>query len=557
VFAGAARAAVFSRPEVIRRVKADFVPVALKAALVNHPPRDPEGLLYREIGRSKPAPQGICVVNSAGKVLDWVLMFDDERSVLAFLEHARKRFHRYPDARKPVAAERYMKFPSEKLPDVEDSGKAALVLERHEKGTSCPGKLLLPRGTVVARLFGRALGKDGKPLADTLRQEHYVEDRFPVGVGMQERLAEALAGSGDRRFRLGDDLARLLVSHAYLGQLDVNPSGAPGGKSGLVQCEFWGRRVSTAAGGLVRLAIEGRSKAAGASRDVEGDGRRWQHEVQLSWQGLIEMREGRISRLLLVARGREKLRWGNQLAEMTERGEVARLPGGHPIDLACDVRYGILGEPVAEADVGNPPPSDLIVEVPDEARRPLVGAFGPTFVVFREKVQDHLDLAEVQKELLEQRLIAIIQDARAFFQKQEDRKPHQREKEHASYRRKVQDGLAEFLKKTLTKGQQARLRQLELQQEGLFAVLSRAGIGEELKITDEQRRQLMSLAMRMQKTVEPLIREAQAGKSRPEDIGPRVMKVRQEYQGKLEAVLSEGQKKQWKKMLGKRFRLDD
>ncbi len=388
MFAGAARAAVFSRPEVIRRVKADFIPVALKAGLVNNPPRDAEGRLYQEIGRSKPAPQGICVVNSAGKVLDWALMFDDDRSVLAFLDHACKRFRRYPDARKPVAAERYMKFPSMKLPDVKDSGKAALVPERHARGTSCPGQPLLPRGTVVARLFGRALGKDGKPLADTLRQEHYVEDRFHIGVGMQERLSEALAESGGRRFRVGDDLARLLVDHAYLGQLDVNPSGAPGGKSGLVQCEFWGRKLDTPARGPVRLAIEGRSKAAGASRDgKEVDGRRWRHDVQLSWQGRIEMRAGRITRLLLVARGREKLRWGNQLAEMTEQGEVARLPGGHPIDLTCAVRYGILGEPVGEALVGNAPASDLVVQVPDEARRQLVGAFGPTFVVFREKVQ--------------------------------------------------------------------------------------------------------------------------------------------------------------------------
>ncbi len=81
MFAGAAREAVFSNPEVARRIKADFVPVALKAGLVNNPPVGPEGLLYREIGRSKPAPQGICVANSDGKVLDWALMFDGDKSV--------------------------------------------------------------------------------------------------------------------------------------------------------------------------------------------------------------------------------------------------------------------------------------------------------------------------------------------------------------------------------------------------------------------------------------------------------------------------------------------
>ena len=49
MFAGAVREAVLSNPDVIRRINADFVPVALKAALVNRPPDDEEGLLYREI----------------------------------------------------------------------------------------------------------------------------------------------------------------------------------------------------------------------------------------------------------------------------------------------------------------------------------------------------------------------------------------------------------------------------------------------------------------------------------------------------------------------------
>ena len=103
MFAGAVREAVFSNPDVIRRVNADFVPVALKAGLVNNPPDDEEGRLCREIGRSKLAPQGICVVNSAGKVLAWTMMFDDDKSVLAFLDHSARRFAQFPDARKPVA----------------------------------------------------------------------------------------------------------------------------------------------------------------------------------------------------------------------------------------------------------------------------------------------------------------------------------------------------------------------------------------------------------------------------------------------------------------------
>ena len=56
MFAGAAREAVFSNPNVVRRVNQEFIPVALKAGMINNPPRGIEGELYAEIARSKPAP---------------------------------------------------------------------------------------------------------------------------------------------------------------------------------------------------------------------------------------------------------------------------------------------------------------------------------------------------------------------------------------------------------------------------------------------------------------------------------------------------------------------
>ncbi len=313
---------------------------------MNNPPSGDEGALYREIGRSKPAPQGICVVNSAGKVLDWVLMFDDDGSALKFLDHTSKRFARYPDAKQHVAAERYMRYPSAKLDDVADNEVVSPIVARHAPGTNCPATPPLPQGTVVAQLIGRALGPDGKPLADILRQEHYVEDRFHVPVGIQRALAKALADAGTKRFPLAHDLARLLVSHAYLGQLDVNPVAAPGGAGDLKQCEFWAQRVDAKGDKSSWARIEGRSEAVGASRGEGNDGRLWRHQVKLVWEGLIETRGRRITRLLVMARGSEKLSWGNAFQAFQGGMDVARLPAGHPIDLATEVRYGIIGEPV-------------------------------------------------------------------------------------------------------------------------------------------------------------------------------------------------------------------
>jgi hypothetical protein len=556
VFAGAAREAVFSKPEVVRRVNAEFVPVALKAGLVNNPPGDDEGLLYREIGRSKIAPQGICVVNSAGKVFDWVLMFDDDNSVLDFLDHARKRFAKYPDGKQSVSAERYRKFPSDKLEDVKDSGKALPIPERHARGKSCPGKPALPRGTVVGRVFGRALDRDGTPVADTIRQEHYVEDRFEVPVGLQEKLARALADAGTKRFTVPADLARLLVSHAYLGQLDVNPVGPPGGKGDLKRCEFSAQKIEADGTGPVRLRIEGRSEAAGAARDGEGgDGRHWQHEVRLTWEGLIEIRDERVVRLLLVARGSEKLQWANKLQELKGQDDVTHLPAGHPIDLACAVRYGIVGEPIPADEAVDTPAKNPGAEIPEEVRRQLLQAFGPTFLVFRAKVQTELEVTDAQRQKLDERLTETVQDAMRFFEKLNERKPEEREKALGAYRQQAQEKLTDFQKETLKPGQLARLRQIRLQHEGPFA-LGDPEVARELKLSDEQRLQFMAVVQGMQKQVQPLIKEAQSG-GKPEEIGPKVMKLRQEHVGKIEAILTDAQKKQWQELLGKPFALDD
>jgi hypothetical protein len=530
--------------------------VALKAGLVNNPPAGEEGQLYREIGRSKPAPQGICVVNSAGKVLDWVLMFDDDKSILAFLDHCRKRFARYPDAKQRVAAERYLKFPGNKLSDIEDNGKVALIVERHPPGKSCPATPRLPQGTVLARVFGRALGKDGKPLADTVRQEHYVEDRFHVSVDVQQALAKAVADAGTKRFRVADDLARLLVSHAYLGQLDVNPVGAPGGKGRLERCEFWAQKVDGGSGSL-RVRIEGKSEAAGESRDGEGgDGRLWQHEVRLAWEGSIELREDRITRLLLVARGIEKLRWGNKFNDWKGESDAAHLPGGHPIDVACSVRYGLIGEPIAAEEAG---PAEGVAqdppEIPEQVRRQLVEALGLPFLVFRDKVQDDLKLSDEQKRKMAKHLQGTVQETMRFFQKLDGLKPEEREKELHAYRRKAHEKLAAFLKDTLKPGQLARLRQLELQQEGPFA-LGRPDVGTELKLTDEQRKRFMAVIQEMHEKIGPLIKEAQS-KGNPEEIRPKVLKIRKEYAGKIQAILTPPQGKRWKEMLGKPLDLGD
>ena len=84
--AGAVRETVYSVPEVIRRINADFVPVSLSMKAFLARSEDDEGKALASIYRSKVQPQGTCVLNSGGQVLAWTIMFDKDKSVLDFLD---------------------------------------------------------------------------------------------------------------------------------------------------------------------------------------------------------------------------------------------------------------------------------------------------------------------------------------------------------------------------------------------------------------------------------------------------------------------------------------
>ena len=95
-----------------------------------------------------------------------------------------------------------------------------------------------------------------------------------------------------------------------------------------------------------------------------------------------------------------------------------------------------------------------------------------------------------------------------------------------------------------------------LQRDRLFALLGNAEITKELAITDKQRQQFGEVAQEMHNKIEPLMKEAQKG-GNPKEIGPKIRKIRKEQEERIEALLSDAQKKQWKEMLGKQLDLGD
>jgi len=130
-------------------------------------------------------------------------MFDDDKSVLAFFDHARKRFassltRRNPSRRKSTEVSE---------PEKKAQGRGGTAARTCRSSTDIPrGNTVPPRaaaaqGDARRPAVGRALGKDGKPVADVVRQENYVEDRFTIAVQTRRcwpRLSQRLRKTASR-----------------------------------------------------------------------------------------------------------------------------------------------------------------------------------------------------------------------------------------------------------------------------------------------------------------------------------------------------------------------
>ena len=346
MFAAATREVVFSNPNVVDRVNKNFIPVALKAAQVNRPPPGIEGKLYAEIGRSKPAPQGICTINSDGKVLAWALSFDKDDNIAEFLDYVVDRY-RNSSTKESVTAERFMRFPSRKLTDVADNGVHLEIPSEHGSADLCPAAPRLARGTLVGRIIGRALDADGRPITDVVHQEYYMESRLTVAPETQQQLADDVEKANGKKFPIPMQLTRVLVGNAYLGQLDVDPSGRiPGTKNVARFLDFHGVQKESGKTNTIRIQIEGTSNLEG-SHDLLGkrtDGRNWEHRVTLNWFGYVDIQDDQITRLTMMAAGDERFRWTLPGPTFPDNSRAQHLMAGHSIDLDCGVRYGVYAE---------------------------------------------------------------------------------------------------------------------------------------------------------------------------------------------------------------------
>jgi Spy/CpxP family protein refolding chaperone len=193
--------------------------------------------------------------------------------------------------------------------------------------------------------------------------------------------------------------------------------------------------------------------------------------------------------------------------------------------------------------------------VPDHARMQVMQAVGAPFIVFRDKALEELKLSDEQREKMSDYIRqTIMEEFIPFFESLKDEKGASREKKVNELRKDALPKLHKFLKETLKPEQLKRARQITLQHEAL--VLTNSEIQKELKITSEQMNTFTTITQELQRTVQPLIKQAQSG-GNPQEIKAKIDQIRKEHRGKMEAVLTAEQKSQLKEILGPPFELGD
>ena len=197
-------------------------------------------------------------------------------------------------------------------------------------------------------------------------------------------------------------------------------------------------------------------------------------------------------------------------------------------------------------------PNGATQEIPEGARKRMLHALGDHHV-YRDKVQEELKLSDDQKRKLREKLPEFTLGTEKVKEKLKDLKGEERIKEWRSHSQNYVEKMDAFLNETLNAEQYKRFQQLELQHEGSVA-LTFPEMVKELKITDEQLKQLGGVVQDLGKQIGLLTKEAQSG-GKPEEIHPKALKMRKDHDDKSEAILSDTQREQWKRMLGKPFDL--
>lgn len=291
----------------------EFIPVGITVPFILSTRDRLESQVYEALRRQKPpetspkvVPQGLCVVNAKGRVLEWIQVFEDEPAFHAFLDRTLAAFKAAPIEPGPVPPK-----------GVCAPGK-------------CPNQPLPQRGSLVGWVYGRSLNAAGEPtrLGPDCREQIYMQEETELPRALSVRLAglarRALAGE---RVAVPALLAEALIREAHLGPKDVRLLDNP------LKGETTKRKLTL----ILEAGVGGEVKISGESdlrSELVG---RFKHDQTLSWRGSLSVDAKGVKRLVLVAQGRYSLRWRGA----DEANRFRQLFAGRDQDVKGPLGFGL------------------------------------------------------------------------------------------------------------------------------------------------------------------------------------------------------------------------
>jgi Spy/CpxP family protein refolding chaperone len=191
-----------------------------------------------------------------------------------------------------------------------------------------------------------------------------------------------------------------------------------------------------------------------------------------------------------------------------------------------------------------------------QAQRPGGGfgrGGGVGMLLTNKSVQDELKLTDEQKDKIKTALDKVREDQKDAFATMRDRQA--KEEDRAEARKKVTEATTKALDGILKKEQEARLKQIQLQQEGV-RVFVNSDVQSALKLSDEQKDKIKTIVEDTGKET----REAFQGlnfqdREKMAEARKKVEALTKEATEKIETILKDDQKKALKDMMGEKFEI--
>jgi Spy/CpxP family protein refolding chaperone len=190
-----------------------------------------------------------------------------------------------------------------------------------------------------------------------------------------------------------------------------------------------------------------------------------------------------------------------------------------------------------------------------QAQRPG-GGFGRGggigMLLMNKSVQDELKLTDEQKDKIKTAMEKVREDQKDAFATLRDRQAKEEDRNEA--RKKVTEATTKALDGILTKDQDKRVKQIQLQQEGPRAFVN-PDVQSALKLSDDQKDKIKTIVEDTGKETREAFQGIGMDREKFQAAMKKVQELNKEATEKITSLLKDDQKKTLKDLLGEKFEI--